>query len=815
MLSQARVVVVGGGCVGVNILYSLASMGWRDVILLERTELTAGSTWHAAGLIPLYSFSYAFGRVIGKSIDKYEGLEAETGQAVGWHKCGQLRVANTRDRMDEYLSYAAIAETQGIRAEILGPAEIKELWPLYEPGPDLLGGIYNPDDGHIAPADVTQALAKGARDKGATIERHCEVTAIEALPDGEWLVRSTKGDIRCEHVVTATGNYAQQTAGLLGLELPALPILHQYWVTEPVAALQERQKAGLPEMPVLRDETINGYVREEGEALMFGPYERPENLELFAYDGVPPGFGADLMPEEFESVEKNWEIAVEKVPTLGEVGIRRNVRGPICTTPDNLPLLGPAWGRRNLWLAEGFSGGILMPGGLGDYLAEWIIEGEPSIDLSEVDPRRFGPHANKRWAAPKVREAFGNNFGIHFPGYEWTASRPAKTMPCYDRLSARGAVWGAVYGWETALWYAPKGVVAKDIYNYREFNYFPHVASEVQAVRENVALLEMTSMAKFEVSGPGAAAWLNRILANRAPGKVGQIALSHLLTEKGGVRAEFTVTRLADAHFYLVATPRGERHDLDCLEKLLPKDGSVQLRNTTYERGCFTLVGPRSRDLLQGLTDCDLSNEAFPWLTGQTAAVGWASDVRMLRVNYEGELGWELYHPICSQHHLLDLLLEAGDHHGLRLAGNRAIESCRLDKSYRAMYRDLNIEYSALEAGLDRFIRFDKNEDFIGRAFLEKQKAEGLARRLVPLRVETVDADAFMNEGVYRNGRLVGRVTSGAHSHTLGHCVSMAYLESGEAVVGQELEIPLLGERRKATVLSESPYDPKNFRPRM
>ena len=815
MQSHARVVVVGGGCVGVNILYHLSKKGWSDVVLLERSELTAGSTWHAAGLLPLYSFSYSFGRIIAKTIEVYSGLEAETGQAVGLHLCGQLRVANSRDRMDEYLNYAAIAETQGVRAEILGPSEIKALWPLYEPGPDLVGAVYNPDDGHIAPADVTQALAKGARQNGATIERNTEVTAIDQLPGGEWRVTTNRGTITCEHLVTATGNYAQQTSRMLGLSLPAIPILHQYWVTEPVPALQERHAQGLPEMPVLRDETINGYVREEGEALMFGPYEAPDDLELFAYEGVPDWFGADLMPADFESVESHWEIAVQKVPPLGEVGIRRNVRGPICVTPDHLPLFGPAWDKRNLWLAEGVAGGILMPSGLGFHLADWIMEGEPGIDLSEVDPRRYGDFANKRWAAVKNQESFGHNFGIHYPGYEWDRGRPLKTTPCYDRLKAQGAVYGAVYGWETPLWYAPEGVEPKDRYSYREFNYFPHVGAEVTAIRNRVALLEMSSMAKFEVAGPGAESWLNRIFANRAPTRVGRIALCHLLTHFGGVRAEFTVTRLDEERFYLVATPRGERHDYDCLAKLLPGDGTVQLSNTTLERGCYTLVGPRARDLLQGLVDEDLGNEAFPWLTAQSATVGWASDVRLLRVNYEGELGWELYFPICYAHHLLDVLSEAGRPLDLQLAGNRAIESCRLDKSYRAMYRDLNVEYSALEAGLDRFLRFDKNEDFIGRAALERQRAEGLKRRMVTLKVETVDADAYSNEAVYQDGKLVGRVTSGGHSHTCGHCISMAYLDSEAAVVGNELSIPLLGVERKATVIADSPYDPENARPRL
>jgi dimethylglycine dehydrogenase len=814
MQSHARVVVVGGGCVGANILYSLAKRGWSDVVLLERTELTAGSTWHAAGLLPLYSFSYSFGRIIAKTIEIYEGLEAETGQAVGFHKCGQLRIADTRERMDEYLNYASIAETQGVRAEILGPREVRDIWPLMEVGPDLLGAVYNPDDGHIAPADVTQALAKGARNLGAKIYRNTAVTGFEPLASGEWKVKTGVGDIVCEHVVSATGNYAQQTAGLIGQALPAIPVLHQYWVTEPVPEVQERQAQGLPEMPVLRHESINGYVREERDGLMFGPYERPDKLEHFAYDGVPEGFGADLLPEDYESVEDNWNAALALVPVLGRVGIKNNVRGPICTTPDNLPLVGPALGKRNFWLAEGFSGGILMPGGLGHHLAEWIVEGEPGIDLSEVDARRFGPYANKRWSSVKIREAFGHNFGLHYPGYEWPAGRRAKTAPCYDRLSDRRAVWGAVYGWEVPLWFAPEGVEARDVWSYRVFNCKAHVGAECRAVRDAAGLIEMTPMAKFEVGGPGAGAWLDRILANRVPEQVGRITLCHLLTHKGTVRSEFTVTRLSEDLFYLVGTPRGERHDFDVLTRLLPEDGGVDLRNVTLERGCFTVVGPAARDVLQQIAEIDLANQAFPWMSARSATLGYASDVRMLRVNYEGELGWELYHPICYNLHLYDEITKAGEGHGLTLAGYRAIESLRLEKSYRAIYRDLNVEYTALESGLDRFLRFDK-EDFVGKAALELQKQAGLKRRMVTLKVETVDADAYMNEGIYRNGTLVGRVTSGAHSHHFGHCLSMAYLDAESAAEGTELEIPILGERRRATVIADSPYDPGNQRPRM
>ena len=493
MQSHARVVVVGGGCVGVNVLHELARRGWTDAVLLERSRLTAGSTWHAAGLIPVYSFSFSFGRLIAKSIEIYEGLEAETGQAVGWHKCGQLRVANSRDRMDEYLTYASIAETQGVRAEILSPREVRELWPLFEGHPDLLGGVYNPDDGHIAAADVTAAAAAGARDKGAKIHLGTEVVAFEQCPGGEWRVRSNRGDIVCEHVVVATGSYARQTAAMVGLDLPAIPVVHQYWVTETVPELVERHASGPP-----RDA---GAARRIDQRLRARGRHVPDVRTLRA-----PGTDRALRPRRRPRMVRRGSAPRRSGRGGGALERCRPARarrsagpasgatcaGPICTTPDNLPLVGPAWGLRNFWLAEGMAGGILMGGGIGHYLSGWMVEGEPGIDLSEIDCRRFGAYANKRWTAVKVREAFGHNFGVHYPGYEWPAGRPNKTPPCFDRLSRRGAVWGSVYGWEVPNWFAPPGVEPRDVYSYRTFNYFPHVAEEVRSVRAGAGLLEMT-----------------------------------------------------------------------------------------------------------------------------------------------------------------------------------------------------------------------------------------------------------------------------------------------------------------------------------
>ena len=814
--THTRVVVVGGGCVGASVLYGLARRGWTDSILLERTQLTAGSTWHAAGLIPSFTRSHTVGRMVTKTLEIYQQLEADTGQSVGWHQCGHLRVARTRDRMDEFTSYMSLAETQGNEAHLVSPQEILELWPLIESADGMLGGLYHPNDGHVASADVTQALAKGARDRGAQVHLGTEVIGFDQLRGGGWRVRTNRRDYACEHVVCATGNYARQTAALVGLDLPAIPIVHQYWITQAMAEIKECRAQGRPEMPILRDEGFAGYLREEGEGLLFGPYERPENLKLFAVDGVPASFGADLLPEDFDAVEDHWGAVVELIPAMQSTGLQSNVRGPFQMTPDEMPLAGPAWGGLpNFWLAEGMPGGIFWGGSVGHYLSEWIVEGGTSLDMSELDPRRFGDHATKSWTRAKVQDIWGTHPDVRYPGEDRPVARPARTAPSYDRLTELGAVWSVLNGWEMPKWFATNGSAATDDYSYRWSKHYRQVEAEVDEVRNGVGLFEMTPMTKFEVSGPGAYSWLDRLLANRLP-KVGRISLCHQLTSAGTVIAEYTVSRLAEDRFYLVCTPWAERYNLDVLTRLLPTDGSVQLHNATLERGCFTIVGPQARELLQPLTETDLSTESFPWLTARSATVGLAPDVRLLRVSYQGELGWELYHPISYQRHLLELLLqrERSGGTGPRPFGLEALESMRLEKSYRAMYRDMNTEYTALESGLDRFVKLDK-DSFSGQEALLKQSADGLPRRLVTLQVAPGAGSLFGGEGLYDHEGLVGRVSSGGYSYHLSQDLALAFLRSDRTAEGTELEIPILGERRAATVIPDSPYDPTNQRCRL
>jgi dimethylglycine dehydrogenase len=813
MKSTARVVVVGGGVVGVGILYGLTMHGWRDVVLCERRELTSGSTWHAAGLVQHYVHNRTLARLVQKSIEIYKSLEVETGQAVGWHGCGSLRLASRDSRVDEYRKYMDRAAALGFRAELVSPRQAQRLWPLLDLPERVRAGVYNPDDGHIAPADVTMALAAGARQRGGEIYRQTEVTGLARTRSGEWKVVTDKGEILCEHVVLATGLFARQTAALVGLDIPTVPIVHQYVVSEPIPELAEHRANGHQELPILKDEICNGYVREEHKGLIFGPYERGTDLELFAVDGVPPDFAGQLLPAKLAPVEGHIEEVVRLIPCLGRVGIRSNVRGPISLSPDFLPLVGPAQGLSNLWLAEGVAAGPTWGGGIGHHLAEWIMSGEASVDLSDIDPRRFGGFATKGYACRRNREVFGRILGVFYNDHQWETARGLKRWPVHDRYTRAGAVWGSVYGWEVPSWFAPEGVEAKDHYSYRRANDFPYVGEECRAVRRTVGLMNLSNIGKYELSGPGAEAFLDRFVANRLPPEVGRMRLCHHLTEQGGVAAEFTVTRLAADRLYLVGSGRQQRHDLDLLRRALPRDGSVSLCDVTTSRGAFSIAGPRSRTLLERLVDFDLSNAAFPWLSGRIANVALAEDVVLLRTSYAGELGWELHHPIEYQLHLYDEILEAGRDLSLRHIGERAIESMRLDKSYRAILRDLTKERSLLEAGLESLVGFDKG-DFIGRAALLRQQAAGFARRFAVLRVEPGDTDANREEAIYHGNELVGAVASGGYSHTLGTLLAHAYLPLDSANPGTKLAVSVLGERRPAEVIPESPFDPENLRPR-
>ena len=832
MKSTARVVVIGGGVVGVSTLYHLAKLGWSDVVLVERKELTSGSTWHAAGLLPLFNLSYAVGQLHKYSVGFYPSLEAETELSVGFSQVSNIRLARTPDRMDEYRYYAGVAQTIGVETNFLTPAQVKEIWPLANMD-GIIGAIQHPADGYIQPADLTQALARGARQRGAEIYRNTAVTAVAQQPGGEWLVTTDQGEITCEHVVFASGNFARQTGAMVGLDIPVIPVEHQYIVTEQHPAIMARRAAGLPEMGVLRESDSSWYMREEAGGLLLGPYE--VGAPACYVDGPAATSEYELFPDALDRLEPYILSAIERVPAFGEVGVKRVYNGAIAYTPDGSPIVGPAWNRRNLWLNEGHSFGVTAAGGAGWQLAHWIVEGEPTIDMMGVDPRRFGDYAGRGYLIEKNQEAYAKVFTVHYPDEEREAARGLRRAPCYDRMKARGAVFGTVFGWERPNWFAPPGYSLNDAdlarpdvllshnhpaadgepirekWSFRRSNYFEHVGAECRNVTENAGLLDMSAFAKCRISGPGAADWLDGLLTNAVPKKIGRVTLSYLLTTRGGVRSEFTVYKEGHDSFFLVSAGAYERHDHDYLRKAMPRDGSVEFERLTTAMGVLVLAGPKSRDILARLTDTDLSTAAFPWLTGKTISLGIAQ-VEALRVNFVGELGWEIHHPIEMQNYIFDQLFAVGEEFGLKPFGIKAMDSMRLEKGYKLIPRELSIEYSAYESGLDRFISTKKSA-FLGREALFSAHEAGDKWQLVTMEVHGVtDADARGSEAIFRDGELVGRATSGGYGWRTGKSLAIAMLPPSLAQMGANFDIAILGTDYRATIIADSPFDPANDR---
>jgi dimethylglycine dehydrogenase len=831
MKSETRALVIGGGVVGVSTLYHLAKKGWSDAVLVERKELTSGSTWHAAGLLPLFNMSYSVGQIHKYSVRLYRQLQEETGLNPGFSNVTNIRLARTKDRWDEYMYYVGVAETIGVPVNVLTPEQVKEIWPLCDTD-GILGAIQHPEDGYIQPADLTQALAKGARDNGATIYRNTTVRAIEKADDGRWLVTTDKGEILAEHVISCSGNFARKTGAMVGLNVPVVPVEHQYIVTEPHPAILERKRQGLPEMGVLRESDSSWYMREENGGLLLGPYEK--GGPVCYLDGPSDDSEYELFQEELERLMPHVETAIARVPAFGEVGIKKIYNGAIAYTPDGSPIIGPAPGLKNFWLNEGHSFGVTAAGGAGWQLAEWIVDGEPTIDMMGVDPRRFGSYATEGYLVAKNEEAYANVFTMHYPDEERAGARPLRTTPCYDRMKKLGAVFGSVYGWERPNWFAPDNYsipkeelgVGVDVltgenhaaelddgrivekWSFRRSNYFDHVGAEVKNVTENVGIQDMSAFAKCWVSGPGAEAWLDSILANRIPKRVGRVALCHLLTDLGGVKSEFTVYRQPGG-FYLVSAGAYEAHDHDVLRKLLPPDGSVTMTSMTTQWGVLVLAGPNSRKVLSKLTRTSLENADFPWLSGKQISVA-AATAHALRVNFVGELGWELHHPIEQQNYIFDKLMEAGAEFGIKPFGIRAMTAMAIEKSYRLIPRELSIEYSAWESGLDRFVHPNKGQ-FIGRDALVRQREEGLRWNFVTAQVHGItDADARGSEPIHVNGSLVGRVTHGGYGWRTGKSIALAMVKPEYAGEGSDLTIRILGKEHKATIVPESPFDPEN-----
>jgi dimethylglycine dehydrogenase len=803
--SHTRVVVIGGGAVGCSVLYHLTRLGWRDAVLLERAELTSGSTWRAAGNTPHYSGSMVMSRVHQYSVALYQTLEQETGQPVGFHKTGSLRLANVPDRMDEYRYHAAKARYLNLPFEIVGVDEIKKLHPLVNTD-GILGAVWNPDDGYIDPSMLTNAMAQGARNSGAQIFRHTPVTAISLRPTGEWQVDTAQGSIVAEHVVNAAGVWAREVGFLAGLDLPIVAMQHQYVVFDAIPELVTLGRR----VPIVREVDVSYYCRQEVDGLLVGPYEK--NARTFGAHGIPKDFGADPLPPDIERLHPILQSAMERIPVLANTGIKRVVNGPITYTPDESPLLGPAPGLRNFWLACGFSFGITQSGGAGKILAEWMMQGSPEFDSLETDPRRFSSYATLPYTIARGVDNYEHEYVIGYPYEEREAGRPARTSALYHKLRERGAFFNTRNGWERAGWFDAPGERPVEHYSMRRSNAFSAIAREVERVRNAVGILDMTSFSKYLVAGRDAAAMLDPLVANRLPQRDGGIVLAHALNERGGVMAEWTITRLTAERFFIASAAAAELRDFDILTQAVRAGKDVRVENLTPAWGALSVAGPRSRELLSRVTHTDLSNVAFPWRTAQWLEIG-AARVLALRLSYAGELGWELFHPMEGQVGLYERLINAGENLGVGDYGFRALDAMRLEKGYRAWGSELLAEITPLEAGLEKFIAFDKGE-FRGREALMKQKAQGIPHRIMTLQVDAHDVDGRGNEPIFRDGKLVGITTSGGYAHTLKTSIALAYLDIAHIQIGTELHVELLGEMRNARVVPDCPFDAENVRAR-
>ncbi len=825
MKTHVKALVVGGGAVGTSIAYHLAKAGWEDVVLLERDELTSGSTWHAAGLLPYFNMSYATTHIHDHSIKLYKTLEAETGLNAGFSVVGNLRMAQTQERMDEYMVYATTAETVDVPFEWLSPQQIAERYPLVKTE-DLVGAIYHPTDGYINPADMTMALAKGARQRGVTIERKWQADAYE-WTGSEWRVTLTKmvekgGNlvpsdeqfvVTAEHVVTATGNHAQRTAKLLGIRSTAIPVEHQFIVTEPDPMLVEWRKEN-GEHPVLRDADAKWYVREERGGWILGPYERNAPAR-FKY-GVPDSFRADLFPLDLDRIEEEYMSFIHRIPSSETVGLKDDFNGPICYTPDGNPLVGPAPGLRNMWMAEGFSFGITAAGGTGHYLAQLMVEGEAEIDMASLDPKRFGNWVTTEYTSTKNEEAYDHVYVLHHPDEERPAARPLKTAPAYDRQKALGAQFGCVNGWERPNYYGPLDAPDSfdlDARSFRRGGWWDYAKAEATAIREGVGLIDATAFTKHIVKGPGATAFLDWFTSNKLP-KVGRINLTYALTAAGTTRTEYTIVRLAEDEYYLVSAGAWQAYDSDFLRKAIedkePEFGRIEVQDVTSQWGVFAIAGPKTRDVLASLIrdadpDTALTNKRFPWLSARQIELGMCP-VNAIRVAYTGELGWELHHPIEMQAYLWDQLLAAGEPHGMKLVGARAQNWLRQEKSYRAFGTELGRDATPLEAGLDRFV--DLSKDFHGKAAME---AKGIRSKCVTLLIDgPTDADPWGREALFDGDTRIGRLTSGGYSVAFGKQIGMGYVRPDLAAPGTKLKVRMFDQLWDCEVTEDSPYDPTN-----
>jgi dimethylglycine dehydrogenase len=798
MKSHARVVVIGGGVMGVGLLYHLALEGWSDIALVEKGELTSGSTWHAAGQCPHFNGSLNMTKVHVYGTQLYPQLEKLTGQAVSWHGCGGLRLATTDEEVN-WLKYVyGISKLAGYEGEIIGPSEIKQYHPYLETF-GIKAAFRTVTDGHVAPADITNAMAAGARKLGAEIYRRNRVMDVKLLPNGEWRVFTEQGTIDCEHVVNAAGSYCDVVGSWTGHNVPIANMLHQYIITEPLQELIDLKQ----ELPVVRDPYSHAYLREETNGVLVGPYETA--TAHTCWDGQPPrwDYESELEVNELDRIMPWLEKATERLPLFGKAGIKSVISGAITHTPDGVYLSGPAHGPKNYWMHCGASIGICQGGGAGKYLAQWMVHGQAEINMREFDPRRFGKWATKDYTAEVSVADYHHMYYCYKPAEQHEVGRGLRKSSLYDRLAKHGAQFAQIFGWERARYFG-----APENFSFRRNSVFETVKAEALAVRERVGLMDLSTFAKFEVKGPDAFAFLNRINANKMPAKNGGIVLSHLLNDNGFIESEMTITRLADDHFYVLSAAAAQEYDFDQLSWRLSAAEKVSISDVTDDYAVLVLAGPRARDVLAQCTSADLHH---PWLTAQTETVAAVANVRLLRVNYVGELGWEIHVPMHDAPKVFDALMAAGKAHGIALFGTYAMNSLRMEKAYRGWGSELTAEIDMFEASMGRFIRLDK-EDFTGKAASLKLKQRGPRMQLVYLEVDNTDSDCMGNEPVYHSGRQVGLTTSGGFGHAVGKSLAFAYVDPSLTAVGTEFEIMIFTESRKARIIAESAYDPQNTR---
>lgn len=785
-MTKAHVLIIGGGAMGVSLMYHLVKEGWSDVLLVEKNDLTHGSTWHAAGLCTHFAHNPTIQELRATSVRLYRDiLPEETGRDCGFHPSGAMRITRNPDRMDEFRHVAGLSDFTGYPLEILTPERIAELHPLACLD-GLLGGIFEPDDGHVDPTLATNAMAEVARRGGAQIWRNCPVIGIRR-EDTDWIVETPKGDVQTTHIVNAAGTWGWEIGHMMGLNITSVPVLHQYLVTDTVQDISDRIAKGLPELPIIRDPEESWYVRQERDGLILGPYEK--EAQVWSVDGVPPEFGAELMPPDLDRVEHIIMAAMERIPALETGGVKSVINGPITFTPDANPLIGPAQGLANAWLLTGSSMGVMEGGGAGRFLAHWMTHGAPPMDALAVDSRRFGPWADRDFRVAKAVECFGLQFGVHYPHEERPAGRGLRLSPLHNLVIERGAVMGAAHGWERPNWFSETpGDTADE--TFRRANWFDPVAREVDAASNRVAMADLSVFAKFDLRGPDVASFLETLGANRAP-KPGRIGLTHALTPTGGVLSEFTVTRIAEDRAYLTSAAASEEIDFDLLR--VQADGfDVEISNVTEQIAVIGVMGPNAPYVVSGLAD-------MPWLTARETTIC-DIPVRALRVSYIGEAGWELHVQTDLAPRLFISVEQAAQPFGLGYYGAYAANSMRLEKGYRGWGSDLTTERSPLEAGLKPFVRPDL------RADLERANPWDM----ILLEIEEGDVDPFYAHTLLQEGRPVGIVTSGAYGHRTGKVLALAYLRDASA--RSDLAVSILGQHRRATILSAPPYDPSNAR---